>query len=120
MLINQAAVDEMIVAAMRPICPEVWKNVCRADPLPEEFIVHDSTGDTPELYAGDFDVGLAYMRRVHLYTKWSPTEKVSRIRKALRAKGFTITDTDEMDDSQGFTHSIVSAYILGNNDELED
>lgn len=114
---DESYVDALIYEAMLPICPSVSKNVCREDPLPDEFIVHDSEDDRPDLYAGDRDVGITFYRRVHLYTRWDPQPKAKQIRQALRQCGFTITGNSEMDDKDGFTHKIVFAYIQGHMDE---
>ena len=114
---DEAVVDKLVVQALRPLGLSLSKGICLDEPLPDQFLVYDSDGDIPENYAGDYDEGYSFNRRVHYYHRhWmEPGTLQKRIRQQLRQYGFTVSGAPiELPDKEGYTHIIIFAYILGN------
>ena len=114
---DEIVADTLVVAALMPLGLSLSKGICQDEPEPDQFLVYDSDGDTPENYAGDYDEGYSFNRRVHYYRRnWMDPGNIQKlIRQRLRQFGFTISGPPiEVYDKNDYTHIVIFAYILGN------
>lgn len=89
----------------------------------DEFITFNLADSQPEDFGDDEDLSLTYYVQIHYVCPWEYdyTDKVKKIRKALKGAGFTFPElTDYSDSENRIRHHIFECAIENNYDLEED
>jgi hypothetical protein len=105
-------INQIISNALSSMDVPVWPN--HYDGNASAYIIFNYADERPETYADDEDILDETSIQVHLYTKSDPQADKKKIRRLLRAAGFSITGTQEFyEDDTKFNHIVIEAWIEG-------
>lgn len=105
-------INQAILLALSPLKLPVKANVYEG--AADEYITFNYVNENPAVIADDTDIIDETNIQVHYFTRGNPQRNKKVIRRLLRARGFSISNTLEIYESDTkFTHVIVEAWING-------